>query len=176
VRGVVRDDPEDERRVEGRPDDADDAGEVAALRDEIDSVERAALRTVDPGARAVVIAGAVMLLLVAALLPWIGGSSGFDVLRGTTDPALDVGVLPRLFAAMALAFGVVLSVLALLSRRWGLVWASALGCAYCVVDGVWAIWARQTTDGPGPGVGMVLAVLAVLVLASQWLRLAWSRN
>ncbi len=160
-------------RREGRDEDS---RETAALRDEIDSVERAALRTVDPGARAVVIAGAVMVLLIATLLPWIGPASGWEVLRGTTTPGLDVGVLPRLFAAVALGFGVVLSVLALLSRRWGLVWASALGCAYCVVDGIWAIWSRQTTDGPGPGAGMVLAVLAVLVLATQWLRLAWSRS
>ncbi|MQA14348.1 MAG: hypothetical protein GEV09_09285 [Pseudonocardiaceae bacterium] len=146
------------------------------MRAEIDSVERAALRTVDPGARAVVIASAVMLLLVAAVLPWVGGANGWDLLRGTTGPAVDVGVLPRLFAGAALGFGVVLSTLALLSRRWGLVWASAFGCAYCVIDGVWAIWSRQTTDGPGPGIGMVLAVLAVVVLASQWLRLAWSRH
>lgn len=166
-------DPEGERRVDER---ADDDGEAAALRDEIDSVERTALRTVDPGAHAVVIAAAVMLLLIAALLPWIGGSSGWEVLRGTTEPALDVGLLPRLFAAVAIGFGVVLSLLTLLTRRWGLVWVSALGCAYCVVDGIWAIWSRQTTDGPGPGVGMVLAVLAVVVLASQWLRLAWSRS
>lgn len=150
--------------------------EDPALRDEIDDVERTALRTVDPGARAVVIAAAVMLLLVATLLPWIGGASGWEVLRGTTGPALDVGLLPRLFAGVALGFGVVLSALALLSLRWGLVWVCALGCAYAVVDGIWAIWSRQTTDGPGPGVGMVLAVLAVLVLASQWLRLAWSRS
>jgi hypothetical protein len=30
--------------------------------------------------------------------------------------------------------------------------------------------------GPGPGVGLVLAVLAVAVLAAQWLRLALSRR
>lgn len=160
-------------RREGR---GEESREAAELRDEIDSVERAALRTVDPGARALVIAGAVLLLLIATLLPWIGPASGWEVLRGTTAPGLEVGLLPRLFAAVALGFGVVLSLLALLSRRWGLVWASAVGCAYCVVDGVWAIWSRQTTDGPGPGAGMVLATLAVLVLAAQWLRLAWSRS
>lgn len=169
-RGMTADRDDTDGRGEGRGDDSQ------ALRDEIDSIERTALRTVDPGARGVVIAGAVMLLLVAALLPWIGPATGWDVLRGTTAPGLDVGVLPRLFAAVVLGFGVVLSVLALLTCRWGLVWASALGCAYCVVDGMWAIWSRQTTDGPGPGIGMVLAVLAVLVLAAQWLRLAWSRN
>ncbi|MGH3977413.1 MAG: Rv2732c family membrane protein [Pseudonocardiaceae bacterium] len=150
--------------------------DLSALRAEIDAVERSALRRVDPGAHAVVIAAAVLVLLVAIALPWIGADSGWDVLRGTTDPAADVGLLPRLFAVVALAFGVVLSALALLTRRWGLVWASALGCGYCVVDGVWAIWSRQTVDGPGPGLGLVLAELAVLLLAAQWFRLAWSRR
>lgn len=146
------------------------------LRAEIDAVERLALRRVDLGVRAAVIAAAIMVLLLATSLPWVGGASGWEVLRGSTDPADQVGLLPRLFAAAALGLGVGLSALALLTRRWGLVWASALGCAYCVLDGVWAIWSRQTTAGAGPGVGLILAVLAVLVLATQWFRLAASRR
>lgn len=114
----MRDDRDE--RFEGR---ADHTERVAALYDQIDSVEPTAPRTVDPGASAVVIAAAVMLLLVAALLPWIGGSSGWDVLRGTTDPSLDVGLLPRLFAAVALGFGVVLAVLVLASQWLRLAWS-----------------------------------------------------
>ena len=146
------------------------------LRAEIDAVERSALRRVDPGAHAVVIATAIMILLLATSLPWVGAASGWEVLHGTADPADKVGLLPRLFAAVALSLGVGLSALALLTRRWGLVWASALGCSYCVLDGVWAIWSRQTTAGAGPGAGLILAVLAVLVLAAQWFRLAVSRR
>ncbi|MGH3952286.1 MAG: Rv2732c family membrane protein [Pseudonocardiaceae bacterium] len=154
----------------------DDSDRMDRLRAEIDAVERSALRRVDPGARAVVIAGAIMVLLVATSLPWVGGASGWEVLRGTADPADGVGLLPRLFAAVALGFGVGLSALALITRRWGLVWASALGCGYGVLDGVWAIWSRQTTAGAGPGAGLILAVLAVAVLAAQWFRLVVSRR
>lgn len=155
----------------------DDPDGIAELRAEIDAVERSALRHVDPGARAAVIAGAITMLLLAITLPWVGDASGWDVLRGTANPRDQVGFLPRLFGAVALGFGVGLSVLALVTRRWGLVWASALGCTYCALDGVWAIWSRQTVDGgPGPGIGMVLAVVAVLVLAVQWLWLALSRR
>lgn len=154
----------------------DNPDRMDELRAEIDAVERTALRRVDPGARTVVIAGAIMVLLLATSLPWVGGASGWEVLRGTADPADQVGLLPRLFAAVALGLGVGLSALALLTRRWGLVWASALGCAYGVLDGVWAIWSRQTSDGAGPGAGLVLAVLAVAVLAVQWFRLAVSRG
>jgi hypothetical protein len=149
---------------------------TAALRAEIDAVERSALRRVDPGIRAAVISGAIMVLLLAITLPWVGDASGWAVLSGTTNPVDQVGVLPRMFGGVALGLGVGLSVLALVTRRWGVVWASALGCTYCVLDGVWAIWSRQTMHGPGPGVGLVLAVLAVAVLAAQWLRLALSRR
>ncbi len=153
-----------------------DAERMAVLRNEIDAVERAVLRHVDPGPRAVTLSVALLVLLVALVLPWIGPHSGLDVLRGTTDPAAQVGVLPRLFAGVAVGFGVVLSVLTLVVRRWGLVWASAFGCAYGALDGMWSIWSRQTVEGAGPGVGMVLAAVAVLVLAVVWFRLAVTRE
>ena len=149
---------------------------MAVLRNEIDAVERAVLRHVDPGPRAVTLSVALLVLLVALVLPWIGPYNGLDVLRGTTDPAAQVGVLPRLFAGVAVGFGVVLSVLTLVVRRWGLVWASAFGCAYGALDGMWSIWSRQTVEGAGPGVGMVLAAVAVLVLAVVWFRLAVTRE
>ncbi|HET9255400.1 MAG TPA: hypothetical protein VFO16_09390 [Pseudonocardiaceae bacterium] len=149
---------------------------IAGLRAEIDAVERRALRRVDPGARAAVISGAIMVLLLAVTLPWVGEASGWVVLTGSANPADRVGLLPRMFGVLALGLGVGLSALALVTRRWGLVWASALGCAYCVLDGVWAIWSRQTGHGPGPGIGLVLAVLAMVVLAAQWVRLAVARR
>ncbi|MGH3673629.1 MAG: Rv2732c family membrane protein [Pseudonocardiaceae bacterium] len=149
---------------------------LAALRAEIDAVERSVLRRIDPGGRAAVIAGAIMVLLLAITLPWVGHANGWDVLSGSANPLDRVGLLPRMFGVAALVLGVGLSVLALTTRRWGLIWASALGCGYCVLDGVWAIWSRQTVHGPGPGIGLVLAVLAMAVLAAQWLRLALSRR
>ncbi|MGH3829272.1 MAG: Rv2732c family membrane protein [Pseudonocardiaceae bacterium] len=155
--------------------DGDSTG-IAALRAEIDAVERSALRRIDPGIRASVIACAIMVLLLAVTLPWVGDASGWDVLRGTVNPADRVGLLPRLFGGVALGSGVGLSVLALLTRRWGLAWVSALGCTYCTLDGVWAIWSRQTEHGRGPGIGLVLAELAMAVLAAQWVRLALSRR
>jgi hypothetical protein len=43
---------------------------------------------------------------------------------------------------------------------------------------VWAIWSRQVgvpAGGTGPGIGLVLAVIAVLVLAGTWVRIATRR-
>lgn len=155
---------------------SEDPDQMRELRAEIDAVERSALRRVEPGIRATLIAATVMVLLLATSLPWIGDANGWQVLLGDADPADDVGFLPRLFAAAALGFGVGVSALALLTRRWVLVWASALGCGYCVVEGMWAIWSRQTSEGAGPGPGMVLAVVSVVLLAAQWFRLAVSRE
>jgi hypothetical protein len=148
---------------------------IAALRAEIDEVERSALRRIDPGGRATVIFGAIVVLLLAVTLPWVGQASGWDVVSGAVNPADRIGLLPRMFGGVALVSGIGVSVLALVTRRWGLVWVSALSCAYGVLDGVWAIWSRQTAHGVGPGIGLVLAVLAMAVLAVQWLKLALSR-
>lgn len=155
-----------------RPERPED---LAALRAEIDAVERSMVREVDLGVGAVVIAGGVLLLLIAAMLPWVDGVTGWQLLLGLDAPATEIGLLPRLFAGTALGFGVLLSVAALLSRRWVLAWLCALGCWFSVVDGIWAIWSQQTVAGPGPGGGLVLAVVTVIMLAALWIRVAWSR-
>jgi hypothetical protein len=153
--------------------------EIAGLRAEIDQVERRVLRQFDSGTGAMVIALAVLVLLLAAVLPWVGGTSGWQVLLGQAAPGARVGLLPRIFAVVAFGVGVLASALALVTRRWWLAWVCALGGWLSVVTGVLAIWTQQTTrshtPGPGPGSGLVLAVLAALVLAIQWFRIAWSR-
>ena len=153
--------------------------DLAALQAEIDGVERDVVGHVEPGPWAMVVAVGAFVLLVAALLPWVGSDSGWEVLLGQASGEHRIGLLPRLFAGSSLLFGVLLSAVALSSRRWGLAWLCALGSAFSVVHGVWAVWSRQTALGadtaPGPGIGMVLALLTMIVLAIQWLRLAFSR-
>lgn len=157
-----------------RPEEPDD---LAGLRAEIDEVERSVLRRIDPGGRALVIAVGVLVLLVATVLPWAGGSSGMNVLLGQAPAG--VGVLPRAFGYLAMGFGVLGSALGLTTRRWGMAWVCALGCWLALVVGVLSIWSQQTTHshqpGPGPGAGLVLAVLSLLVMAVAWFRIAWSR-
>jgi hypothetical protein len=152
--------------------------DIAALRAEIDRVERDVVGHVEPGRWAMVIAVAVFALLVAELLPWVGSNSGWEVLLGRVSGVPRIGLLPRLFAGSALTFGVLFSAVTLFTRRWGLAWLCALGSAFSVVHGLWAVWSRQTAvddAAPGPGPGMVLALLTMIVLAVQWLRLAFSR-
>lgn len=149
---------------------------MAALQAEIDQVERDVVRHIEPGPGAMVIAVGAFGLLVAALLPWVGSSSGWEVLLDQVGDEDQVGVLPRLFVASSLLFGVLLSAVALFSRRWGMAWLCALGSAFSVVHGIWSVWSRQTVvDAPGPGIGMVLALVVIAVVAIQWLRLAFAR-
>ncbi len=130
----------------------------------------------DPGVGAVAVAVGVLLLLGAIALPWVGSASGWDVLLAA-GPPIPRGVLPRLFAGTAVFFGVLGSVTTLLTRLWAVGWACALGCGFSVVNGLWAVWSRQTAlaGTPGPGVGLVLSLLAMILLSALWVRLAWTR-
>ncbi|MFC4858496.1 hypothetical protein [Actinophytocola glycyrrhizae] len=143
------------------------------LREEIDEVGRRASRTVELGGRAVVIAVAVFVLLVGLVLPWMNGATGLEVLIGQeTGKAV---MVPRLFAATAVLFGVLASALTLITRRWFFAWVGAAGGWFASVDGVLAIWSRQSS-GSDLGIGMVIAVAAMVVLAFQWFRTAASRS
>ncbi|WP_037081440.1 hypothetical protein [Pseudonocardia spinosispora] len=127
----------------------------------------------DPGVGAVVVAVGVLVLLGSYILPWTGSTSGWEVLLG----AGHLGILPRLFGITSVLFGVIGSSAALMSRLWGIGWACALGGGFSVVNGLWAVWSRQTAPGggTGPGIGMVLALLAMVLLTLLWVRIAWSR-
>lgn len=143
------------------------------LREEIDEVGRRASRTVELGGRAVVVAAAVFVLLVGLILPWMNGSSGLEVLIGQETGK--ASMVPRLFALTSVLFGVVASALTLITRRWVFAWVGAAGGWFASVDGLLAIWSRQSS-GTAPGIGLIIAVVAMVVIAIQWFRTAASRH
>lgn len=148
--------------------------ELAELDAELAGVQRRVERRTDPGPTALPVAVAMFALVIALVLPWTGSALGWQILAG----AEFFGPLPRLFTFTALGFGLVGSSLALATRWWGLAWVCAAGCGFSVINGVWAVWSRQTgvpTGGTGPAIGMVLALLAVVVLAACWTRIALRR-
>jgi hypothetical protein len=151
---------------------------MSSMSDGLDRLDRElsgyrAWPRLDPGPAAMVVSVGVLLLLVAHALPWTGSISGWNVLLGDGQ----LGILPRLFAITSLLFGVFGSTSAILTRLWAIGWACALGCGFSVVNGLWAVWSRNTAPNgaPGPGIGMILAVLCMALLAMMWVRLAWSR-
>ena len=153
--------------------------EFEDFRADIDAAERRIAREIDPGARALVVAVLVFVLLASFMLPHTGHVRGWDVLFSTHGSAAAAVALPsRVFAWLALVFGVGFSMLALLTRRWALAWVALAGSAVACAAGLLAIWSRQTVAAghPGPGVGLVLAWITVIVLTFHWARVVWSRT
>jgi hypothetical protein len=68
--------------------------------------------------------------------------------------------------------------LALMTRRWALSWVALAGSAIASVAGLLAVWSRQTAPAghPGPGLGLIVAWITVILLTFHWARLVWSRT
>lgn len=167
----------------GRDDTRDrrqrDNDELDDFRSEIEAAERRLAGEFDPGARALVVAILVFVVLVTFILPHTGGARGWDVLLGG-ETATEAGVsLPsRLFGWFTLVFSVGFSMLALLTRRWTLAWVALAGSALASAFGMLAVWSRQTAPEPypGPGFGLIIAWIAVVLLTFHWARAVWART
>jgi len=154
-------------------------GQFDDFRDDIDAAERRIAREIEPGARALVVAILVFVLIASFILPHTGHVRGWDVLfstHGSGEAA--VGLPSRVFGWLALVFGVGFSMLALLTRRWALAWVALAGSAVASAAGLLAIWSRQTvaTGHPGPGAGLVVAWITIILLTFHWARVVWSRT
>lgn len=150
-----------------------------AYKADLEAAERRVAGEIQPGARAFAVAILVFVLLVSLLLPHTGGARGIDVLIGD-DKAIGVGIaLPsRVFSWLALVFGVGFSMLALLTRRWALAWVALAGSAVASAIGMLAVWSRQTAlhGHPGPGIGLILGWITVILLTFHWARVVWTRT
>jgi hypothetical protein len=156
-----------------------DKGQFDDFRDDIEAAERRIAREIEPGARALVVAILIFVLIASFILPHTGHVRGWDVLFSTHGSGAAAVALPsRVFAWLALVFGVGFSMLALLTRRWALAWVALAGSAVASATGLLAIWSRQTVAAghPGPGVGLVVAWLTIILLTFHWARVVWSRT
>ncbi|BBX74178.1 hypothetical protein MSHI_20840 [Mycobacterium shinjukuense] len=150
-----------------------------AYRSEIEAAERRVAREIDPGARALVVAVLVCVLLGSFILPHTGTVRGWDVLFGSNGAGAAAVALPsRVFTWLALVFGVGFSMLALMTRRWALAWVALTGSALAGGTGLLAVWSRQTVAAghPGPGVGLFVSWITVIVLTFHWARVVWQRT
>ncbi|BBZ34193.1 Rv2732c family membrane protein [Mycolicibacterium confluentis] len=149
------------------------------FRSDIDAAEKRVAGEIEPGARALVVAILVFVLLVTFILPHSGAARGVDVLLGN-EAAVDVGIrLPsRVFVWLTLVFGIGFSMLALLTRRWVVAWVALAGTWLAAATGLLAVWTRQTAAAgqPGPSIGLVIAWITVIVLAFHWARVVWTRT
>ncbi|OBG34398.1 hypothetical protein [Mycolicibacter heraklionensis] len=150
-----------------------------AYRADIEAAERRVAGEIDPGGRGLVVAICVFVLLGSFLLPHTGSVRGWDVLfpgEGTNEALV---TLPsQLFMWLALVFGVGFSLLALVTRRWTVAWVALAGSAVAAAVGLLAVWSRQTAvlGDPGPGIGLILGWITLIVLTFHWARVVWSRT
>lgn len=153
--------------------------EFEAYRADLEAAERRVAGEIEPGTRALVVAILVFILIVTFILPHAGAARGVDVLMGD-DKAISAGVaLPhRVFCWLALVFGIGFSMLALVTRRWTVAWIALAGSAVGSAIGMLAVWSRQTATAghPGPGIGLVLAWITMILLAFHWIRVVWTRT
>jgi hypothetical protein len=149
------------------------------FKGDIEDAERRVAQEIDPGARALVVAILVFVILLSFILPHTGSARGFDVLLGD-DAAIHAAIaLPsRVFVWFLLVFSIGFSILALLTRRWALAWIALAGSAVACPIGMLAVWSRQTVadSHPGPGIGLIVAWIAVILLSFHWARVVWSRT
>jgi hypothetical protein len=156
-----------------------DAPDFDQFKGDIEDAERRVAGEIDPGSRALVVAILVFVILASFVLPHTGGAKGIDVLAGD-DAAIQAAIaLPsRVFVWLVLVFSVGFSILALLSRRWAVAWIALAGSAVACPLGMLAVWSRQTVadSHPGPGIGLIVAWIAVILLTFHWARVVWSRT
>lgn len=161
---------------------AEDSQDFEQFRADLEAVERKIAGEIDPGVRAMVVAGAVFLLLFSLVLPHAGDARGFDVLLYDVAAQKEhIGLPSRVFEWFVVVFGIGFSLAALITRRWVLAWIAVAGSAIASVFGVFSIWHRNTPGlgnylGAGPGPGLILATVAVMVLTFHWIRVVWSRT
>lgn len=156
-----------------------DNGNFDQFKEELEAAERRVAGEIDPGARALVIAIGIFVMLLSFLLPHTGAANGWDVLVHSEDATGAAVSLPsRLFVWLALVFTIGFSMLALLTRRWALAWIALAGSSVTCVLGLLAVWSRQTAAEPypGPGIGLILAWLTVIVVTYHWARAVWART
>ncbi|WP_433612337.1 Rv2732c family membrane protein [Prescottella agglutinans] len=167
----------DENRPAGNGSDP-----MAEYEKDFEAAEKKIAGEIDPGVRAVVVAVCVLVLLLSFTLPHAGSANGWDVLVYAQSAVDEHIKLPsRIFVWLALVFGGVFSVLALVTRRWVLAWIAVAGTAVSAVFGMLAVWSRQTlplaeSGSAGPGIGLILGWITVIVLTFHWIKVVWSRT
>lgn len=166
-----------------RPQESNVDADFAQYAGDLRKAEKKVAGEIDPGARALVVAVAVLVAMLSLILPHTGSASGIEVLTNAPDAKAElVTITSKVFVYLLTIFGIGASMLALLTRRWFIAWVALCGNAIACVAGMLAWWSRNTPGvgnvqpPSGVGIGLILGWLAVLVLTFHWARVVWARS
>ncbi|WP_297004921.1 hypothetical protein [uncultured Corynebacterium sp.] len=155
------------RRTEAINARVDDLAEEAG--GDLARAERRAAGTIILGAATTPLLIGILLVVAALFLPHSGEVRGFDVLLFTERSDRFLTTMPeRIFVWLAFVGGILLTVATLISKATIVGWAnwvvSGIGVFYCFL----AVGMRNTRGpdepGRGPGIGLWLAGLGLLVI------------
>lgn len=158
-------------------DDCDRMDDLSAYAADLAAIEQRVSREFSFGRRRPVVVAAIAVLVVTLLLPQAGPHIGVAVLGGAEGAGVTAPL--RLFLGFVAVFGIAVSTLAMITRRWALSWLAMLGTSMGFVFGLLACWSQQSLPvsgrPDGPSVGLLVAWAATALLAIQWASVTWSR-
>jgi hypothetical protein len=154
---------------------------LAQLSSEFRARERRILAEIQPSARLFVLAVAVFLLVADVLvMPFVGAHGahalGRELVAGSWPRQIgQVSTIARVFTFFVVA-DLVVSVFALVLRRWGAAFLAASVSCVSTAFGVLALWHSQTSQAShgqhaSAAPGLLLAVVLIAVIAFNWVRL-----
>ncbi|STC67952.1 hypothetical protein [Corynebacterium pilosum] len=123
-----------------------------------------------------VLAGCILVFVIALLLPFTGGHSGLEVLAYTEASRADVKITENLFVWVGTLGVVVFGLITVITRKstpFLLTWALT---TIALIEALLAIWLRQTSEGYTTAFGLYLAIAVVVVAEVVCVMLATRRS
>ncbi|MBD8507892.1 hypothetical protein HT102_15490 [Hoyosella sp. G463] len=164
------------------PGDAgpDDPGpdDIEAFRRDLADIEHRVQREFGTGGRTGRILLAVTALVVAMLMPLTSSARAWTILSGSLGDDELGSIFLRVFIVLAVAGGIAGSLLALVTRRWALAWATMFSQGLGVLFGMFALWAEATAHPHArtPAIALYAAFALTVVLAYQWIRVVTNKE
>ncbi|MFD1811303.1 hypothetical protein [Rhodococcus gannanensis] len=155
--------------------------DLSDLRAELAAIEKRVAREFAAGRRGRALAAVIVVLTVGLFLPHAGSVSGWAALVGVTGAGQVATPVPlRLFVLFVLVFGIALSTVALVTRRWILAQAAVMGTAVGAVFGMLGYWSQQSLPPAlrpaGFEYGLLLTWLSMALLSALWIPVVAGRS
>ncbi|MHA2789172.1 Rv2732c family membrane protein [Corynebacterium sp. S7] len=149
----------------------------AAEAERLAAQERKIATTVSMGNTRWVLVGVIVVYVLSLFLPYMGGISGLEILihsQGAQDAGIKITESAFVWLSfLGIAVFTTLLVITKRSTPYILAWSVT---TVALIMALLALWLRQTSSGAGSGIGIYLAILAVIVAEIAFITLVTKRN